>query len=436
MTPEDLRSSGQQMYALAERMWSYPRSLTGGGVRKTLAEIANVIDGLVIHEVPSGTKVSDWVVPNEWNLNRAQLFDANGRVICDTDKNNLHVLGYSIPFKGEVELAELNEHLYSLPNQPDAIPYVTSYYEPRWGFCLSETVRKSLKAGKYFVDIDTTLESGYLTYGDLLLKGSTDSEILITTYVCHPSMANNELSGPVVVSELARYLAQQTNRRYSYRFVFAPETIGAIAYLDKNLEILKSKVKAGFVVTCVGDERAYSLLSTRDGNHAIDQIARHVLTNHAPSFKEYPWTARGSDERQYSAPLVDLPIISMMRSKYWEYPEYHTSLDVLGSVVTADGLAGGFDALRRTIEILERDSYPTTCVIGEPMLGRRGLYATIGGGRYSSTPQRVLDVWSYCDGSRSVLEIANTLEISFEEANDVIELLSSHEIVRLVPRFL
>jgi aminopeptidase-like protein len=436
MTPEDLVASGKRMYALAERMWSYPRSLTGDGVRKTLAEIANVVDDLVIHEVPSGTKVSDWVVPNEWNLHRAQLLGPDGRMICDTKVNNLHVLGYSIPFKGEVELDELDKHLYSLPELPDAIPYVTSYYEPRWGFCLSETVRKSLKAGKYFVDIDTTLQPGHLIYGDLLLKGSTDNEILISTYVCHPSMANNELSGPVVASELARHLAQQTNRRYSYRFVFAPETIGAIAYLDKNLEILKSKVRAGFVVTCVGDERAYSLLPTRDGNHAIDQIGRHVLTKLAPLFKEYPWTARGSDERQYSAPLVDLPVISMMRSKYWEYPEYHTSLDVLGSVVTAEGLAGGFDAIRRAISILERDSYPTTCVIAEPMLGRRGLYATIGGGRYSSTPQRVLDVWSYCDGSRSVLEIANTLGITFEETIDVIELLSSHEIVRLAPRFL
>lgn len=436
MNQTNFNQRGMEMYSLASKLWHFPRSITGDGVRSTISEISAAVGGLVVHEVASGTKVGDWEVPLEWNLRSARLVAPDGSTVCDTRDNNLHILGYSIPFSGLVSLAELESHLYSLPEHPSAIPYVTSYYEPRWGFCLSHEVRKNLQPGDYLVEIDTTLEPGSLTYADLLLPGQLQDEVLISTYICHPNLANNELSGPVVVAELIKYLTSLVERRYSYRFVFAPETIGAIVYLHKHLDHLKKYVKAGFVVTCVGDNRTHSLLPTREGTHEVDRIARHVLRFLEPNFAEYSWTDRGSDERQYSAPAVGLPMVSMMRSKYWEYPEYHTSLDDLGRVVSPEGLAGGFEAIRQAIDILERNSVPLTSVIGEPMLGKRGLYATLGAGRYSTTPQSLLDVWSYCDGTRNVLEIADVLKKPFNEVSEIIETLEQHALIQISPAVL
>lgn len=433
MNETDLARRGVEMYSLAQKLWNFPRSLSGDGVRSTIAEISSAVGGLEVHEIASGIKVGDWEVPLEWNLNSARLVAPDGTIVCDTTRSNLHLVGYSVPFHGLVSLKELEGHLYSLPEQPAAIPYVTSYYERRWGFCISQNQRMSLKPGDYSVEIDTTLKPGSLTYADLVLPGSSEKEILVSTYICHPSMANNEISGPVVTAELIKYLVSQKERRYTYRFVFAPETIGAIVYLHTHLNHLKKNVKAGFIVTCVGDDRTHSLLPTQEGTHEVDQIARHVLRFFAPTFQEYPWTARGSDERQYSAPLVGLPIVSMMRSKYWEYPEYHTSLDDLVHVVSPKGLAGGFEAIRQAIDILECNEIPTTTVIGEPMLGKRGLYATLGAGRYSTTPQTLLDVWSYCDGTRTVFDIAEVLQMRFLEVLEIIEILRSHDLVKTTP---
>jgi aminopeptidase-like protein len=428
--------AGERMYSLAKDLWRFPRSITGNGLRATLNRLKSKLPELQIHEIPSGTRVGDWTIPDEWNLQRARLWDPSGQVVCDTEWNNLHIVGYSEPFSGVVTLEELQTHLHSLPGQPDAIPYVTSYYERRWGFCLADEVRRNLLPGMYRVEIDSTLHPGSLTYADLKLPGSTAHEILVSTYVCHPSMANNELSGPVVAVELAQYLSTLADRRYSYRFVFAPETIGAVAYIHKNLDELKRHVIAAFNLTCVGDDRTYSLLPTRAGDRAIDQIARHVLRHFATSYHEYPWESRGSDERQYSAPLVDIPMVSIMRSKYWEYPEYHTSLDNLERVVSPSGLQGGFEATRRAIEIIERDSRPKSMVIGEPMLSRRGLYSSLGAGRFSSTPQHLLDVWSYCDGTLSTLEIADKLQRRFDEVDQLIQQLKTLEIISLTPNYL
>jgi aminopeptidase-like protein len=419
------------MYALADRLWSFPRSLTGDGVRATIEALSRDVGGLDVHEVPSGTQVGDWEVPLEWNLYRAKLVAPDGTIVCDSAQNNLHVIGYCMPFHGQVPLEELEAHLYSLPELPSAIPYVTSYYERRWGFCISHNQRMTLMPGDYTVEIDTSLKAGSLTYADLVLPGQLREEILVSTYICHPSMANNELSGPVVTTELIKYLKSKMNRRYTYRFVFAPETIGAITYLHQNLHHLQKHVKAGFIVTCVGDDRARSLLPTREGTHDLDQVARHVLRFLDSSFTEYPWTSRGSDERQYSAPTVGIPMVSMMRSKYWEYPEYHTSLDNLESVVSPEGLAGGFEAIRQAIQILEENVVPKTTVIGEPMLGKRGLYATLGAGRFSTSPQTLLDVWSFCDGTCSVLAIAEKLNLPFDEVLTIIEMLSGHGLLEM-----
>lgn len=429
VTNED-RARGIIMHNLAQRIWDFPRSITGDGVRKTLHVLQEVCPELEIIEIPSGYKVFDWKVPEEWNLIRARLYSPDGEILLDTDENLLHIVGYSIPTQQEIELEELQEHLYSIPDMPDAIPYVTSYYERRWGFSMAHRMRESLVPGIYKVHIETTLAPGSLSIGEVVLKGDSKKEIFLSTYVCHPSMANNELSGPVVAAELIKYISDLPRRRYTYRIVFIPETIGSISYLSKNLRKLKRRVIAGFNLTCMGDDRSYSMMPSRDGNTLSDSVAKHSLRWLAPDFKMHSWLDRGSDERQYCAPGIDLPVVSIMRTKYWDYPEYHTSLDNLTDVVTPNGLAGGFAALRDALMMIEMNVIPRVTILCEPQLGRRGLYSTIGAGRFSVGPRLLLDVISYSDGSKSCLEIADILNRSFSEVREAIELLKSEGLIK------
>jgi aminopeptidase-like protein len=421
-------SPGLTMYELVRELYPICRSLTGDGVRQSLAILKRYMPTLKVTEIASGTPAFDWVVPEEWNIREAYLLDPDGNKIVDFRTNNLHVVGYSEPVDLILTLDELQPHLHSRSDLPDAIPYVTSYYQRRWGFCLTHHQRESLKAGTYRAVIDSTLEPGHLTYGEVILPGDTAKEVFVSTYICHPSMANNECSGPVVSTFLAQWAAALPHRTYSYRFVFIPETIGSIVYLSRHLAELKRQVVAGFNVSCVGDDRSHSYLPSRQGDTLADQIALHVLQHVAPDFTRHTFLNRGSDERQYCSPGVDLPVVSVMRTKYGTYPEYHTSLDDL-SLVTPDGLAGGFLALRRCIESLEANRTYRAAVLCEPQMGKRGLYSTLGVHKLNEAVKTRMNILAYCDGRHSVLDIANILAMPVWSLAAYFDELERHDLI-------
>ncbi len=420
---------GKEIYNFAKQLWPLNRSLTGDGLRETLRQISKHLPELNLKSVKSNTKVFDWEVPKEWSVNEAYIITPSGKKICDFSKNNLHLIGYSAPFEGSITLDELKKHLYTLPKQPNAIPYITSYYNERWGFCITQEQYNTLEKGKYKVVIDSNLFDGELNYAELFIKGKNVKEIFLSTYVCHPSMANNELSGPTVVTFLAKWLQQISETEYSYRIIFIPETIGSITYLSRNYKDMKSKIFAGFNVTCVGDDRAYSYVPSRNGQTISDLIAKHVLKWTDPEFVNYSWFDRGSDERQYCAPGIDLPVASILRTKYGEYPEYHTSLDNLDSVVTPKGLDGGYWALRRAIEAIERNKKYKVSILCEPQMGKRGLYPTLSTKSSNDEVDLMMNFISICDGKNSLLEIADRLNVPIWDLYELVEKLESHKLI-------
>ena len=415
------------MHSLAQRVWDFPRSITGNGVRDTLKVFSEYLPNLQIHEVASGTEVLDWVVPLEWNLTRAYLVGPTGERIVDSADSNVHVVSYSEPIDLELDLESLQNHLHSDPDHTDAIPYVTSYYNRTWGFCLTQNQRDTLVPGTYRAVIDSSLEPGSLTYGEWVLPGKSDSEVFISTYVCHPSLANNELSGPVVAVALAQWLMSFPSRKYTYRFVFVPETIGPITYLSRNLEQLQSRVVAGFNLTCIGDEGDYSYLASRHGNTPIDRIAQRVVEE-TPQPVVYSFLDRGSDERQYCAPGVDLPLISLMRTRYGHFEEYHTSADDL-EFVTPAGLQGGFELVRDCIAELEASEYLTTPIKGEPQLAKRGLYHTMHARTVADEILLRTHVLAYSDGSHSEQDIATLAGRPLSEISLLAAELAKHGLI-------
>lgn len=397
---------GLEMWSLVEKLFPINRSITGNGVRQTLKILSEQIP-LKIHEVPTGTKVFDWTIPQEWNLRDAYIIDPHGNKIADFKKCNLHIVGYSVPIDRTITLDELQEHLYSLPDQPEAIPYITSYYKERWGFCIAHNERLKLKEGIYHVFIDSELKDGYLTYGEFILPGEINKEVFLSTYVCHPSMANNELSGPVVATFIGKWLASRP-RRYTYRIIFIPETIGSITYLSRHLQELKQNMIVGFNISCVGDERAYSYVASRYENTFADKVASNVLSFEHPDSIKYSFLDRGSDERQYCSPGVDLPLVTLSRSKYGTYPEYHTSLDNL-DFVTATGLRGGYELIKDCINIIENNRTYRVICFGEPQLGKRGLYPNLSTKNSNVSVKTMMDFIAYADGTNDMIDISNII---------------------------
>ena len=416
------------MYELAGRLFPICRSITGDGFRQSLEIIREQVPGMQVFEVPSGTEVFDWTVPREWNIRGGWIRRKNGDTVIDFSDSNLHVLGYSVPVRKIVSREELLEHVYTQPEQPDWIPYVTSYYKERWGFCMSERQKQQLTDEEYEVCIDSTLADGSLTYGELIVPGETDDELFFSTYLCHPSMANNELSGPCLMTALIRYVQSLEKRRYTYRFVIVPETIGAITYLSRNLTAMQQHVKAGFVLSCVGDERTYSMVSTKYEDTLADRVLRNVLHYHYPDYIRYPFMKRASDERQYGSANVGLPVCAFCRSKYHEFPEYHTSADNM-DFISAEGLQGSYDVMVKVINALEHNRhYCMTCPC-EPQLGKRGLYPTISQKGTYDAVRAMQHFTAYADGRNDLIAISDIIGTPVDQLIPIVHKLLEHSLL-------
>ena len=412
MNPKQNSINHDPMHQWATDLFPICRSITGNGVRETLTYLKNLIPDLEIHSIPSGTKVMDWTVPDEWNIEEAYIEDPDGSRIIDFKNHNLHIVNYSEATDAYMSLEELNKHLYSLPDMPEAIPYVTSYYKRRWGFCLTYNQRQTLSAGQYHVVIKSTIKPGELNHAELVIPGRSDQEIFFSTYVCHPSMGNNELSGPVLATAIARWIYNIPNRKYTYRFSFAPETIGAISYISKNIDHLKNKTIAAFNLTCVGDKGNFSFMPSRLGDTLSDRVALHVLRSEAPDFNHYSFLDRGSDERHYCSPGVDLPMVSILRTKYGLFPEYHTSLDNL-EFISQKALEGTLEIYQKCIHILENNITWKATKLCEPQLSKRNLYPDINQNKEDYTDSRnTLNFLTYADGNHDLIALSERINLN------------------------
>ncbi len=408
-----------------DRLWPINRSLTGSGNRETLKILSELVD-INIREIPSGTKCFDWQVPDEWNVREAWVKDSTGKKIIDFSENNLHLIGYSQSFEGRLTLDELRDHLYSSPEQADVIPYRTSYYSPRWGFCLSHNQLKDLKEEFYDVRIDASFDpEGFMTIGEATIPGETEEEILISTYICHPSMANNELSGPLVSSFLYKKIKSERRKNHTLRFLFIPETIGAIWYLSENGMRLKEKLKAGYVLTCIGDNGSFSYKRSRSGKTVADRCAEYVLNNSNKKFNVEDFFPTGSDERQYCSPGFNLPVGSLMRTRYGKYEEYHTSADNK-SFISFEAMEESVNTCAEIINVIDKNAhYKNLMPYCEPQLGKRGLYPTMGSMKDTSQyVNAMMWVLNQSDGSKDLVEISNLSGLKFSDIVNASESLT------------
>jgi aminopeptidase-like protein len=425
---------GQELHDLVADLFPITRSITGPGFRSTLDMLERTCGPMERHRFPTGQRVLDWVVPREWNIREAWIKDPSGRTVVTLEDSNLHVVSYSVPVHCRLPLADLQEHLHSLAGQPDAVPYRTSYYHEAWGFCLSERRRRALPDGEYEVLIDSELTPGRVELGEVTVPGQAGSEILFTTYCCHPSMANNELSGPVVVARLARMLRDRpAPPRHTYRFLFVPETIGAIAYLSRFGPRLRRRLAAGFVVTSVGSQAPFTYRDSRRGGSLADRVATHVLAHCERPYRVIDFYPPRSDERQYCSPGFNLPVGVLMRGGFDDWPEYHTSLDDL-AFVTPGALAESFDVCAQIVQAIEdNETLAVTVEHGEPQLGRRGLYPALGGGWQDEPRRRQLEdmmfLLNFCDGSADLLAAAERSRRPLRALRGVADVLRAHDLL-------
>jgi len=426
---DDVEAEGRGLHALASELFPLLRSITGEGLRQTLRTLG---DGLpfTLHEVPSGTPIFDWTVPDEWNCRRAWIKDPQGQVVVDTADSNLHIMGYSLPLHEKMPLSRLQEHLYSLPEHEDLIPWKTSYYRRDWGFSLTDRRRRELVEGEYEVFIDAELKPGSLSYGEVVLPGRRSEEILISSHACHPSLANDNLSGLVVTRRLAQILAERP-RRWTYRFVWAPGTVGSIAFLAGHEEILP-RVRGGLVVAGVGDPGPLSYKRSREGRAQIDRIVERVLRRREKKYRVFPFTPDGYDERQYNSPGIGLPVGRLSRTPWGSYPQYHTSGDDL-QFITPESLASSLAVLLEVCGQWEQGVYYRNLRSkGEPQLGRRGLYAALGGHRGRDEREAAM-LWllNFSDGSHSLADIEDESGIDRSLLEEMAGILQEHELLSL-----
>lgn len=411
------------------------RSITGPGIRKSLKLIKKNIPELKIKKIKSGTKVFDWKIPEEWIIKKAYIVDQKNKILIDFSRNNLHLVGYSKPINTIINLKKLLQRIHTIKNNHYAIPYITSYYKRYWGFCVSENFKKSLiknykPNSKFKVIIDSEFKNdGNLNYGEIFIKGTSKKEILISTYLCHPSMANNELSGPIASMVLAkRYLKQKNSK--SIRILFIPETIGSIAYIFQNKEQLKKNVIGGYNLTCIGDNRSHSCIFSKYGNSLSDKYLKASYKHFKINYKKYSFLERGSDERQYNSPGIDLPIATICRSKFGRYKEYHTSLDNF-DLVTLDGLSGGIKVADFAIKKFLQNTFPIAKIDCEPNLGKRGLYPTLSTLKKNRTSQKLLDFLQYSDGTNDLEDISKFIKLKKYETDKIFKFLLNKSLIKI-----
>jgi len=420
------------MYRWIDDLFPICRSILGPGFVNSLHYLLEINSDIKIYKIKSGTKVFDWVIPDEWIPSQAYIENLSGKKLVDFKENNLHLMGYSISINEIIKIRDLERNLFYRKDLPDAIPYVTSYYKKNWGICLSYNQRKKMTEEKYRVVIKTEHRKGFLNYGEIFIKGKEKKEVFFSTYLCHPSMANNELSGPALASALALFIKSIKNRRFSYRLIFIPETIGSIAYIHKNKVKLLRDVVAGFNLTCVGDNNSYSFMPSKYGNTLADKVANFVLGEMDIKFKRYSFLERGSDERQYSGPLLNIPIVSIMRSKYHEYKEYHTSLDDM-NFISPEGLQGSFDVHKEIINILENNLTYKSVNFCEPFLTKKNLYdpKSFFTGVKRNLARDALNFLAYADGTNDLIDISTYIKLSFKECLELAKVLKEKKLIKV-----